>query len=225
MVDVTLGNGSPGTSADAKVLNGGGSAINADLSSVLGGTSGVNATLPGLGNSSLDAATTDVATTVNGVTGDSGLVDNLLSSLLGGTIGAGGGGDGGAGGAGGNGGNGGGSGGSTIIAELGANAGASSAACMADARGVAQLLGVRYSSAQMAGWHRAVGVHVVKVPVCAQIRANVARSAALNPSIGGMQARAGSDPLILASLARVNSSPSRILGVGQSNGDLTVYVY
>jgi|GEM_PF-3875665 len=216
--DVTTGGT---TQADATLLNGGGSTANVDLSSLLGPQSGANLTLPGSGDSSVDGTT-------NSVTGTGGTVDTLLSSLLGNDNGTGGTivGTGGPGGLGGDGGVGGASGnGATSLAMLGAGAKAGNAQCTSDALGVARLLQQRYGEAQMAHWKRAVGIHVVKLPVCAQIRANVARTAALNGNIGAIQGVAASDPLMSASLSRAGSSASRVLGVGQAGGDLTVYVY
>jgi hypothetical protein len=220
---VNLGTGSSGTTAGGTVLGGGGSTLNADLSGVLGGNSGVNLTLPGTGSSTADGLVTDVASTTNGLTGSNGTVDMLLSSLLGGGLLGGGtggnpGGNGGNGGAGGVGGPGSGFGGGFSRDGI-------SAVCLSDATGIARLLRMQYSASMLAQWRRAAGVHVVKVPVCPQIRSNLARTVALNGSIQMMQGAAAADPLVSASLDRVHLGAHRVLGVGQANGDLTVYVY
>lgn len=217
VASVNLGSGSSGTQANASLLNGGGSALNVDLSSLLGSDSGVSATLPGTGGSRVDGLLGGVAGTTDAVTGTDGTADTLLSSLLGG--------DGGLGSTAGGNGNG------AVAGEPGGLNGAGlggavgSARCVSDARGIARLLQMRYSAMQMAQWKRASGIHVVKVPVCAQIRGNVARTAALNTSIGAVQGMAAYDPLISASLQRAHLSAGRVIGVGQANGDLTVYVY
>ena len=61
--------------------------------------------------------------------------------------------------------------------------------------------------------------------LCPQVRASVNQAAASNASIGLMRGMAAADPLISASLNRARYNANRVLGVDQSRGTLTIYVY
>lgn len=229
---VSLDSGASGTSGNATVLGGGGSTLNLGLSDLIGGNSNLGVTLPGTGNSTVDG----LGSTVNGITANDGTVDTLVTDTglsgsnggLGGVLGGSGGllgngdGTGGPGGLGGLGGTGAGGGGYAGGAYFG---GAGNAACMLDTRNVVRLLQARYSPAQVNQWGRAAGVQLVKIPVCPQIRQSVARAAASNASISMMQGMAANDPLISTSLGRAHSNAGHVLGVGQTGGNLVVYVY
>jgi hypothetical protein len=219
------------------LLGGGGSTLNIGLGGVIGGNSNLGVTLPGTGVSTVDNLVGDVGGTVNGVTGNGGTVDTLLSDTglsgstggLGGVLGGGGGLLGGGSGSGGIGSSSGGVGGLGGYFGGGAGGlvsyGTGSSACTQDTRNLARLLQTRYSAAQANAWGHAAGVQLVKVPVCPQIKASVARAAAANASIGMMQGMAAADPLISTSLGRARSNASRVLGVGEAGGNLVVYVY
>jgi len=78
---VSLNNNSSGTTGNATALGGGGSTINVGLSSVLGGNSNLGVTLPGTGISAVDSTLGTVANTVNGITGNGGVIDSLVPGL------------------------------------------------------------------------------------------------------------------------------------------------
>ena len=114
----------------------------------------------------------------------------------------------------------GGGGGNTILWLAGNNA-----ACQRDVRGIAPFFQARYSKRSFSSWQHAAGVQVVPVRVCAQIKAALNRAASSNASIGMLRGMAASDPLISASLSRTRHGAGDVLGVGQQNGMLTVYVF
>jgi len=99
------------------------------------------------------------------------------------------------------------------------------AACRQDTRGITRLLKTQYNAGAASQWHRAAGVHIVKLQMCPLVRKTVAHATAGSPNIGMMQAMTAADPLISASLGRARSSSSHVLGVQQSSGNLTVYVF
>ncbi len=102
-----------------------------------------------------------------------------------------------------------------------------SAACRkADLSAIAALLQNRgYSARTLYSWRRAANVQLVPIKMCAQLKAGIRRAAANNGTIRSVQTLAASDPLISASLGRTRYGVANVLGVDQSNGMLSVYVY
>lgn len=122
---------------------------------------------------------------------------------------------------GGPGGNGGAGGGGTMYGYFGG----AGAACKQDTRGITRLLETQYNARAAGQWNRAVGVHIVKLPMCPLVRKTVAHATAGSPNIGMMQAMTAADPLISASLGRARTNSDHVLGVEQASGNLTVYVF
>ena len=178
-----------------------------------------------------------MANTVNGITGNGGTVDTLLSStgLSGGTGGLGGliGGDGGL--LGTSGGNGAGDNGAGTSPGLPGGRGtmalpnfaALGAACRhADLQGVAAVMqGGRYDKHTLYRWRHAANIQVVPLKTCAALRRDIRKAVARNGNLQMVQQLAAADPLVSASLGRTHYRAGNVLGVGQTNGTLTVYVY
>jgi hypothetical protein len=237
-----------GTAAQGTMLNGGGSTLNVGLHGVLGDSSNVGVTLPGTGIAAVDNLTHSVTSTVNGLTGNGGAVDQTVGGLggldglgLGGLLGGGGAGTGGGGtgtrgGTGANGGGGAAAGGGFVnrffggrgnelsVANLGALRGI---ACGArEARAITGLIeGHRYDRHTLGKWRRAANVQVVPVRVCPQLRASLRREAATSGTMRLVQSMAAADPLVNASLGRARLSAGNVLAVDQARGMLTVFVY
>ena len=98
-------------------------------------------------------------------------------------------------------------------------------ACRQDTAALGQLLRTSYNSRNASQWARSSGVQLVRVPVCAQARGAVGRIVSGSPNLYRMQAMAAADPLISTSLSRLRISANHVLGVGQTGGSMTVYVY
>jgi hypothetical protein len=229
---------SGGTQGSVTALGGGGNQLNVGLGGVLGGNSNLGVTLPGSGTG-LDGTLSCVANTVNGVTGNGGTVGTLLSST--GLSGS----DGGLGGVvGGNGGllgtNGGdnGAGPADATAALDGSGGrrgmmaypgfaALGAACRnADLRGVvAAMRGGHYDRHTLYRWRHAANIQVVPLKTCAALRRDIRKTVARSGNLQMVQQLAAADPLVSASLGRTHYRADDVLGVGQANGMLTVYVY
>jgi hypothetical protein len=227
---------SGGTQGSVTTLGGGGSNLNLDLGGILGGSSNLGVDLPGSGTG-LDGPLGGVANTVNGVTGDDGTVDTLLSSagLSGNTDGLGGllGGDGGLLGTNGDGNGVGDTGGLgdgrdghagiiryPTLAELGAS-------CRnADIRGIAAVMQRgHYNKHTLYRWRHAANIQVVPLKTCAALRRGIRKAVAQDGNIQMVQQLAAADPLVSASLERTRYRANNVLGVGESHGTLTVYVY
>lgn len=245
----SVSNSSSGTRGNVTALGGGGSTVNVGLHSILGGNSNLGVTLPGSGGSS-GTLVGGLANTVNGITGNGATLDTTLNntglsgnqgglgSLLGGNgglLGYNGGGDpnsptgptgptgpGRTGGLGGPGGAGG-PGVSSWFPEL-ARLGA---ACRnVDIRGIAALMqSGHYNRYTLFRWRHASNVQVVPIRTCAALRRDIRIAAARNGNVQMVQQLAAADPLVSASLGRTRYGAGNVLGVGQANGMLTVYVY
>ena len=103
--------------------------------------------------------------------------------------------------------------------------GGAGAGCKQDTRGITRLLQTQYRAGDASQWHRAAGVHIVKLPMCPLVRKTVAHATAGSPNIGMMQAMTAADPVISASLGRARTNSGHVLGVQQASGNLTVYVF
>jgi hypothetical protein len=227
---------SGGTQGNVTTLGGGGNKLNIGLGGLLGGNSNLGVSLPGSGTG-LDGPLGGVANTINGITGDGGTVDTLLSSTglsgnsggLGGLLGGDGGllgTSGGGNGPGDNGGLGDGRGSHTgvlgypTLAKLGAS-------CRnADIRGIAAVMqSGHYSEHTLYRWRHAANIQVVPLKTCAAPRRGISKAVARNGNVQMVQQLAAADPLVSASLERTRYRADNVLGVGESGGTLTVYVY
>lgn len=229
---------SGGTQGSVTALGGGGNDLNIGLGGVLGGDSNLGVTLPGSGTG-LDGTLSGVANTVNGITDNGGTVDTLLSSTglsggdggLGGLLGGNGGllgTNGGDNGSGANGGTGALNGSGDRRGLMGLpNVAALGAACRhADLRGVAAVMqGGHYDKRTLYRWRHAANIQVVPLKTCAALRRDIRQAVARNGNLQMVQQLAAADPLVSASLGRTRYRAGDVLGVGQSGGTLTVYVY
>lgn len=224
----SLNSTSGGTQGNATLFGGGGSTANLGLGGLLGGNSSLGVTLPGTGTG-LDGVLSGAVNTVDGITGNGGTVDTLIGStglggdggLLGGLLGGDGGNGPGDGNATGNGFDGGrGAMGAVGLASLGP-------ACRnVNVRGIAALMqSGHYSRSTLYRWRHAANVRVVPVKTCAALRRDIHSAVARNGNVQMVQQLAAADPLVSASLGRTRYGAGNVLGVGQSNGTLTVYVY
>jgi hypothetical protein len=239
----SLSNSSSGTQGNVTALGGGGSTTNIGLHSILGGDSNLGVTLPGSGSSS-GGLIGGLTNTVNGITGDGGTLDTTLQNVglsgdsggLGGLLGGSGGllgsdnptGPSGPTGPNGpSGPNGPGRPGGPGVNSWYPNLADLGAACRnVDIRGIAAIMqGGHYSRGTLSQWRHAANVQVVPIKMCAALRRDIHNVAARNGNMQMVQQLAAADPLVSASLDRTRYGAGNVLGVGQANGTLTVYVY
>jgi hypothetical protein len=234
----SLSSTSGGTQGHVTALGGGGNTLNVGLGGLLGGNSNLGVTLPGSGTG-LDGTLSGVANTVNGLTGNGGTVDTLLSSTgltgdnggLGGLLGGNGGLLGTSGGDNGSGANNGtnprnGPGSRRGIMEYPGFAALGAACRNADLNGVVAVMqGGHYNKHTLYRWRHAANIQVVPLKTCAALRRDIRKAVARNGNLQMVQQLAAADPLVSASLDRTHYRAGNVLGVGQANGTLTVYVY
>lgn len=88
----------------------------------------------------------------------------------------------------------------------------------------AQLVAL-FQSSSLNNWNRASNIQLVPMPVCAQVRNQVAQWLAANRNYHRLVGMVASDGLISAALSRTRYQPGHVLGVQQQGSTLLVYVF
>jgi hypothetical protein len=74
-------------------------------------------------------------------------------------------------------------------------------------------------------WHRAIGIQLIPIKVCADLRRQVANWLAANGQYHQLVGAVAQDPLINAALSRTQYRPGHVLGVHRQGSTLMVYVF
>ena len=82
-----------------------------------------------------------------------------------------------------------------------------------------------FESTRIRNWNRATNIQLIPVPVCAEVRRQLAGWLAGNQDYHRLVGAVSSDSLINAALSRTKYQPGHVLGVQSTGSTLTVYVF